>query len=184
MAFDFSDFELQCELIFEQFSQELARLRTGKATAQLLDSVRVEAYGSRLTLQEIASITVVDPTLLIVKPYDASQLEAIEKGIRIAELNLNPIVGQDDVKVPVPPLTEERRKEMIKVLQQKQEATKVMLRGARSEAKQAIDAQAGTAGVSEDDIHLDLQELDERFQAQVAQLEELVDEKEADLLEI
>ncbi len=162
----------------------LKKLRTGKAHSQLLDPVRVEAYGTTMGVQELASITVSGPDLLIVKPYDKSQVEAIEKAIQKAGLNLNPVIAGDEIKVPIPQLTEERRKDMVKTLMTQQEDAKVMLRNVRSDIKQEIEALEGSEGVSEDDLERLLEELDKRCQSVTEDIEKLVKNKETELLTI
>ena len=167
------------------FAQEgFATLRTGRASAQLLDAVSVEAYGTRMALHEVASISVPDTQLLIIKPWDKSLLSAIEKAVQVAQLNLNPIVDGDIVRIAVPPLTQERRQEMVKILRQKEEEAKVMFRSVRSDVRRDIEKQEGQAGVSEDDIKAEVEELDSTVKEYINKLEEISKKKEQDLLSI
>jgi len=182
--YNFSAFQTQVSKATQHFRAEMNKLRTGGASIQLLDPVRVEAYGTVMNLNEVASISVADPTLLIVKPYDKSQLENVAKGIQNAQLNLSPIVDGDQIKVPVPSLTTERRQEMVKVLHGKLEEARVILRSIRADAKGEIEAQENEAGVSEDNVKADLGQLEKEFQAAIEQLEKLVTDKEVQLLEI
>lgn len=161
-----------------------ATLRTGRASAQLLDSVVVEAYGSRMAVHEVASVSTPDTQLLVVKPWDKSLLGAIEKAIQVAGLNLNPIVDGDIIRIPVPALTKERRQEMVKTLHQKEEEAKVMLRSVRSDLHKDINRQAGQAGISEDDIKNEVTELDSVVKDYTAKLEEMTKQKEQELLSI
>ena len=161
-----------------------ASLRTGKASAQLLDGVFVEAYGSKMAIHEVASISTPDTQLLVIKPWDKSLLSAIEKAIQLEQLNLNPIVDGDIIRLPVPPLTQERRQEMVKSLHQKAEEVKVNLRNIRSDIRRDIDKQEGMANVSEDDIKAEVIELDETVKEYIAKLEEMVKQKEQELLNI
>ncbi len=163
---------------------EFATLRTGKASAQLLDSVTVEAYGSKMFLHEIASISTPDTQLLIIKPWDKSLLSNIEKAVQLAQLNLNPVVDGEIVRIAVPALTQERRQEMVKILQQKTEEAKVMLRNVRADLRRDIEKQKGEAGISEDDIKVEMEELDEVVREYVAQLEAMAKKKEIELLNI
>ncbi len=119
MSFDFTDYKQRAEKTLEFASAEFASLRTGRASVQALDPVTVEAYGTRMKLQEVANVTAPDPTLLVVKPWDKSLLSAVEKAISSAGLNLQPIVDSDLIRISVPPLTEDKRKEMVKLLHQK-----------------------------------------------------------------
>ncbi len=167
------------------FAQDgFATLRTGRASAQLLDGVFVEAYGSRMAIHEVASISTPDTQLLVIKPWDKSLLAAIEKGVQVAQLNLNPIVDGDIIRIAVPALTQERRQEMVKILHQKEEEAKVMLRSIRSDVRKDIEKQEGTAGVSEDDIKAEVEELDNTVKEYTIKLEEIAKKKEQDLLSI
>ncbi|MBD3279468.1 MAG: ribosome recycling factor [Candidatus Pacebacteria bacterium] len=184
MAYNFDQLKKQLKQTLAHLKKEIATLRTGQASIQLLDPVIVEAYGSKLKLNEVASITVADPTLLVVKPWDQNLLEAIEKAISSADLNLHPIVDKELVRVPVPALTEERRKEMVKILHQKLEDGRVLIRNIRTKSKQDIEAQEGAPGVSEDDIALALENLEDHIKSAIEKLEELGETKEQDLLKL
>lgn len=164
--------------------ESFATLRTGRASAQLLDGVFVEAYGTRMALHEVASISAPDTQLLVVKPWDKSLLGQIEKAIQIAELNLNPIIDGEIIRIVVPALTQERRQEMVKSLHQKEEEVKVMMRNIRSDVRRDIEKQEGMAGISEDDIKAEVAELDEVVKEYSAKLEEVVATKERELMSI
>ncbi|MCC6711496.1 MAG: ribosome recycling factor [Candidatus Pacebacteria bacterium] len=164
--------------------KEVATLRTGRASVQMLDDVRVEAYGSMMRLNEVASVSAPDPTLLVIAPWDKGVVAAIEKGVLAANLNLSPVVDGDKVKVPVPPLTQERRQEMVKILHQKVESGRVMIRSVRSDVKDMIEDQEGKAGVSEDDIKLGLKELDEVSKEYIEKIDQLAKDKEKELLSL
>lgn len=163
---------------------EIASLRTGRASVQMLDDVTIEAYGSRMKLNEVASLSAPDASLLVVSPWDKSLVAAIEKGIQAANLNLNPVVDGQAVKVPVPPLTQERRQEMVKVLHQRAETGRVLIRTARADAKEMIEDQKGEAGVSEDDVEAALKELDVTTKEYIEKIDVLVKEKETELLSL
>lgn len=184
MPYDFSSFEAQSNKTIEHIKQDVSTLRTGRATAQMLDSVSVEAYGSYMKLIEVASVQAPDPTMIIVTPWDKSLLEAVDRGIKAANLNLNPVIDGGIVRIAVPPLTEEKRLEMVKQLQRKIEDGKVMLRNVRSDSKNAIDDQQGQDGVSEDDIDRDLVELEKRHKHFLEILEMMSDAKEKELLKV
>jgi len=168
----------------EYAAASFASLRTGRASAQLLDGVMVEAYGSKMAIHEVASVSAPDTQLLVVKPWDKSLLGAIEKAIQLAQLNLNPIVDGDIIRLVVPPLTKERRQEMVKSLHQKEEEVKVNLRNIRSDLRRDIDKQEGMANISEDDIKAEVAELDETVKEYTADLEKMVKQKEQELLSI
>lgn len=182
--FNFNQFTQLANKTLENIKTEVASLRTGGATPQLLDSVKVEAYGGTMRVTEVAAITISDPTLLVVSPWDTSLLGAIEKGIQQANLNLNPVVDGKILRISVPPLTTETRQELIKTLHQKLEDGKVMIRTLRGETKKEIEAQKGGAGISEDNIEADLEKLENEVKKIVIQIDDLGKNKEAQLLKI
>jgi ribosome recycling factor len=184
MSFDFSQLQQRAEKTLEHIRQDIATLRTGRATSQMLDSVNVEAYGTMMKVHELANISTPDPTLLVVAPWDKSQLGAIEKGISIAGLNLHPVVDGDIIRIAVPPLTEERRKDMVKILHQKIQAGQVLLRAVRGDIKKDIDAMKDAAGVSEDDIKKDLQELEKKIKEFADLIDRMAADKEKELMTI
>ncbi|MEN8253537.1 MAG: ribosome-recycling factor [Patescibacteria group bacterium] len=184
MSYDLTKFREKSKKTLDYIQAKLGKLRTSKATVQLLDPVKVEAYGTNLAVQELATITVSDSTLLLVKPYDKSQLEAIEKAIQTAGLNLNPIVSQDHIKIAVPALTQERREEMVKILHSRLEEGRVLLRSIRTDSKKEIEAQKGESGIGEDDIKRDLVNLDDELKKLMNELEVLAKNKEKDLMTI
>lgn len=184
MAYDFLEFELKIDKAMQHVRQDIATLRTGKAAPQLLDSVVVEAYGTKLKVSETANVSAPDPTMLVVSPWDKSLLSAIEKSINIAGLNLNPVVDGDIIRIVIPPLTEERRKEMVKLLHQKIENGRVMIRTIRTDTKKEIEELKGEAGVSEDDIKADLELLEKKCKESMDQLDQLSQQKAADLMKV
>lgn len=182
MPYSFTQFSLNVTKSLDHVKSDIATLRTGRASAQLLDPVFVEAYGTRMRLVEVSSIQAPDPTLLVVTPWDKSLLEAIEKAIASADLNLNPAVDGSVVRVPVPMLTTEKRQEMVKLLHKKIETGRVLLRSVRSETKEDIEAQKNAGGVSEDDIERDLETLEREFKKATDQLDQISAAKEKELL--
>jgi ribosome recycling factor len=182
--FDFSPFQQKLDKILAHTQQELATLRTGKANVQMLDPVRVEAYGSLMAVNELANVGTPDANMIVIEPWDKSILENIEKAIQKASLNLNPIVDGELIRIVISPLTEERRKELVKQLHQKAESAKIMMRNARIDIKNEVDDQEGKSEVSEDDIHRDLEQLDKVMDQYTEKLKALVTQKETDLLSI
>lgn len=177
-------FQQKISKSYEHVLQDVRSLRTGRASVQLLDPVRVEAYGTQMSLVEVASVTAPDATLLVVSPWDKSLITSIEKAIASAGLNLNPVVDSQIIRIAVPALTQERRQEMVKLLHQKIESGRVTVRTIRTETKQEIEEQKGGAGVSEDDIKLELDELDKEVKLALTKLDELQAQKEKELLHV
>lgn len=184
MSFDFSEFHVKAEKTIQHVQDDIATLRTGRATVQLLDSVSVLAYGADMKITEVAQVSAPDPNMLVVKPWDQSLLSAVEKAIASAGLNLNPVVDSQIIRILVPALTEERRKEMVKLLYQKIEGGKVMVRAIRTDIKHVIEKQKGQADVSEDDIERDLEQLDDLVQEYISKLDSIVKQKETELLTV
>ncbi len=184
MPFNFSNFTEKMQKALDHVQRDISTLRTGKANVQMLDPVYVEAYGSKMKVAELATVQAPDPSMIVVSPWDKSVLANIERAIATADLNINPVVDGDIIRIKIAPLTEEKRKEMVKILHKKIESGKVMLRNLRTDAKKDIEAQKGTDGVSEDDIESDLKNLDELLKDYITKIEEISAVKEKDLLTI
>ncbi len=163
---------------------ELNSLRTGGASPQLLDSVKVEAYGAQMKITELAAINVPDPCSLVISPWDPSVIGPIEKAIQQAGINLNPIVDGKIIRITVPPLTEESRRSLVKTLHQKIEEGKIAIRNIRTDIKQEIEAQKGTPGISEDHIDQDLEKLENEIKKIIKQIEDSGALKEEKLLKV
>jgi len=184
MSFDFTGFHANARKALDHLSEEVSQLRTGRANAQLLDSVNVEAYGTRMKINEVAAVTVPDPNLIVIAPWDKGLLAAVEKAINTASLNLSPVVDGQIIRIVVPALTEERRKEMVKLLHQKLESGRVNLRSVRIDTKKEIDRLKGQPGVSEDTIEADLAQLDIFLKDYLLKVDELAERKEKELMMI
>lgn len=164
--------------------KDLATVRTGRAKPSLVESVRVDAYGSSMELRELANIATSDSTLIVVTPWDASLTDAVMKGIRDANLGLNPMLDGQAVKIPIPALTQERREELVRLVAQKVESGKVMVRQVRTEIKEEIEVLKGQSGVSEDDIRRWLEQMQRSVDDYTAKVEQSGRDKEKDLLTI
>lgn len=184
MSFSFSQFQDRLFKAHAHVMSEVAKLRTGRASVQLLDPVVVEAYGTKMGLNELAKISAPSHDLLTIVPWDKSQLSAIEKAITSSGLNLNPVVDGDAIRIAIPPLTQERRQEMVKLLHQRIEEGKAMLRSVRTETKKEVDAQSGAEGVSEDDIARDLQQMEDIFKQAMLKIDQVLTEKQAELMKV
>ena len=164
--------------------KELAKIRTGRANSAILDGVRVDYFGSPTPLKQLASISVPEARLIVVKPFDKSSIQDIERAIVEAQLGVNPANDGEIVRVPMPPLTEERRKDLTKVAKAKGEDCKVQIRKARHDAKDMIDALQKDKEISEDDADRAKKSIEEVVKAAGGRVDELVSKKEADILEI
>jgi len=160
---------------------EFSTIRSNKATTSLLDLVRVHAYGSEMPLNQVASVAAPEARLLTVTPWDKSLIQPIEKGIRESDLGLNPVTQGGVIRVPLPALTEERRKELVKVVHKLAEEGRVSIRHARHEAKEAVKK---TEHVSEDDQHHAEQQVQKLTDERIKHLDEVVAAKEKEIMEV
>ncbi len=168
----------------EALRRDFATVRTGKATPALLDTVRVEAYGTRMPLNQVATVHSPDASLLVVQPFDKSLLTMIEKGIQIADLGLNPSNDGNVIRVPIPPLTEERRKEYVKLLHKMAEEGRVSVRHARKTARDELQNLMKDHEIGEDDGHRQLDEVDKLTHDFTGQIDELLKKKEHEVMAI
>ena len=162
----------------------LGGLRTGRATPNAFARLMVEYYGSMTPIPQMASVSIPEARMAIIKPYDATQLAAIEKSIRDSDLGVNPTNDGALIRVMFPQLTEERRREMVKVAKSKGEDAKVSIRAVRRSAKDDLDKLVKDGETGEDDVHRAEGELDRTTAKYVTAIDELVKVKEAELLEV
>ncbi|MEJ2645188.1 MAG: ribosome recycling factor [Gammaproteobacteria bacterium] len=168
----------------ESLKQELTKLRTGRAHTSLLDHIHVDYYGSEVPLRQVANINVEDARTLVVAPWEKSMVGAIEKAIMTSELGLNPATAGTVIRVPLPPLTEERRRDMIRLVRHEAEGARVAIRNIRRDAINDFKELLKAKEISEDDerrAQEDIQRLTDQY---VAQVDKVLEGKEAELLEI
>lgn len=168
----------------ETLKADLAKVRTGRAHTGLLDHIHVDYYGSQVPLSQVANVTLVDPRTIGVQPWEKKMVPVIEKAIRDSNLGLNPATSGDLIRVPMPALTEERRRDLIKVVHKEAEAAKVAVRNVRRDANEHLKKLLKDKECSEDDerrAHEDLQKLTDRV---IAEVDRLLQQKEADLMAI
>lgn len=168
----------------ETLRQDLSKLRTGRAHTSLLDHIRVPYYGSEMPLGQVANISVQDARTLGVAPYDKNALSVIEKAIRDSDLGLNPVTAGSVIRVPLPPLTEERRRDLIKVVRHEAEAARVAIRNVRRDANHALKDLVKDRKVSEDEARRAEEEVQRLTDRHIADVDKILQAKEADLMEI
>lgn len=168
----------------EFFRKEIGTLRTGRANPGVLDNVSVEAYGIMNPLNAVANIALADSRCIVISPWDKTVLKAIEKAIVEAGLGFGVVNEGDKIRLTVPPLTEENRKELVKKLNEKMEHTRVILRGVRDNVKNLIEKAFEDKEMSEDDKFRAVKELDEFSAKKNDELKDLRDRKEKDVMEI
>ena len=164
--------------------EELGGLRTGRATPNAFARLVVDYYGAPTPIPQMASVNIPEARMAIIKPYDVSQLGSIEKAIRDSDLGVNPTNDGTIIRVVFPQLTEERRKELVKVARHKGEEAKVAIRSVRRHAKDTLDKLAKDGEVGEDDVHRAEAELEKLTGRYTAHVDEIVKSKEAELLEV
>ena len=166
----------------EALKRELAKLRTGRAHPAMLDSIRVDYYGQTTPLTQMATVGVPEPRLITVKPWDKSQVSAVEKAIRESDLGLNPQSDGDLIRVPIPALSEERRKELVKVAKKQGEECKVAIRKSRHEALDMLTEIKESGGASEDDVDRAKKKVEEFMTEAGHSIDLLVQQKEKEIL--
>jgi ribosome recycling factor len=176
--------EEKMERAIEFAKDEFAAIRTGRATPGMFGRIIIDYYGSPTPLTQMASIGIPEPRMVIIKPHDPSQLKAMEKAIRDSDLGVNPNNEGTQLRLIIPPMTEERRREMIKVARHKGEEAKVAVRNVRRKAKEELDRIVRDGESGEDDVRRAEKELEDLTHRFVAHVDEIVKHKEAELREI
>jgi ribosome recycling factor len=164
--------------------EEFGTIRTGRASAAVFAKIMVDYYGTPTPLPQLASIATPEPRMAIIKPYDPSQIAAMEKAIRNSDLGVNPNNEGTQLRIVLPQMTEERRRDMIKLARHKAEEARVAIRNVRRKAKEELDRLVKEGEVGEDDGRRAERELEEITHRQVAHIDEILKHKEAELLEI
>lgn len=169
--------------VLTELQNEMAHIRTGRASIGLLDSIRVESYGSPVPLNQVAQLHVPEPAMITVQPWDASTIGAIEKAIRSADLGLNPSNDGKIVRVPIPPLTQERRRDLAKKLSHIAEERRVGLRNVRRDANDQLKKMLKDKLISEDDERQALDAIQKLTDAQIGKIDQAAKAKEKEILE-
>ncbi|HZX65129.1 MAG TPA: ribosome recycling factor [Myxococcales bacterium] len=162
----------------------LAKVRTGRANPQLLDSVRVDYYGTPTPLNQVANVTVADPRLIVIKPWEKSMVGPIEKAINAAGLGINALPDAELVRLPIPALTEERRKEFVKIVKQRGEEHKIAIRNERRDAKEMIEEAIKGGEIAEDEGKKALERVQAEVDLGVKKVDEVIASKEKDLMQV
>ncbi len=178
------DAEAKMQKSIEAARHEFSTLRTGRANPALLDGINVESYGSSLPINQVAQVHATDARQIVISPYDRSMLGPIEKSIKISDLNINPVNDGVSIRLNLPPLTNDRRKEMVKVLQRKAEDGKVAIRNIRRDFNDQIKQLEKKSEVSKDDAKRSEDQLQKLTDRHIAQIDELQKNKEAELMEV
>ena len=176
--------EERMKKVLEATRRELSGIRGGKATPALLDTVRVDAYGQAMALNQVGSVTAPEPRLLVVQPWDKSLIKAISRALQASDLGLNPTDDGVVVRVPIPALSEDRRRDLVKVISKLAEEGRVHIRQVRHDVNKDIKHQQSEGKISEDDGHkltADIQKLTDRY---IALVDEVLKKKTAEVMEV
>jgi ribosome recycling factor len=177
------ELEKKMKVSTEHFRRELSKLRTGRANINIFEDIKITYYGTLTPINQVATLGVPDPTLIVIQPWDPSVLEALEKAVRGSEYGFNPINDGKVLKVPIPPLDEERRREIAKRIGKMMEEEKTALRNMRRETKEFIEELEKEKEIAEDDKFQGLEKLQSLLDDNVKKIEELAATKEKEILE-
>lgn len=180
----FEDLKDRMGKAIESLKREYSRLRTGRASISLLDGIRVSYYDTPTPLNQMASLAVPEPRLIVIQPWDKTAIEDIEKAILKSELGLTPINDGKVIRISIPPLTEERRKELVKVARKMSEENKVAIRNIRRDANEMLKDLKKEREITEDDLYRSQEEVQKATDQFISQVDELCAAKEKEILEI
>lgn len=179
-----SEMRAHMEEAVDAMRREFSSVRTGKASPALLDTVRVDAYGAKTPLNQVASVNTPEPRLIVVQPWDKSLMGAIEKAIQAADLGLNPSNDGNVIRVPIPALNEERRRDMVRLLHKLAEEGRISVRHARQEANKEVKRSEAEHDISEDEARRQLAEVQQVTDEYIGKIDELMKAKEMEIMEV
>jgi len=176
--------KVRMEKAVEDFRKDLASVRTGRANVSLLDHIRVDYHGTPMPINQLGTMTVPDPTMIVISPWDPSAVPLVDKAIRTSGLGLNPANDGKVVRVPIPALTEERRKDLVKHIHKVLENHRTAVRNIRRDIKEAVEKLEKEKKISEDDKKRSLDELEKLTHSETKKIEDLSAAKEKEVMEI
>ena len=176
--------EERMNLSLGSYSKELSTVRTGRANPKMLDGVRVEVYGQKMPISQLASVSIPEPQMINVQVWDKSNVAAVDLAIRTSDLNLNPLVDGQLLRIAIPKLTEERRKELIKVLKTIAEKAKVTIRNIRRDSLDELKKEQKNSNLSEDDLKKNSNEVQKITDFKIIDIDKKLSEKEVEILKV
>ena len=179
-----NDLKQRIEKTVDDLKRDLTKVRTGRASTALLDGIRVDYYGTPTPLSGVASLSAPEPRLITIKPWDKSVLKDVEKAIREANLGLNPMNDGEMIRLPFPPLTEERRRDIAKQVKGKGEEHKVAIRNVRREANELLKELLKEKSITEDDLKRATERVQKETDAGITRVDEVVAKKEKEVMEV
>jgi ribosome recycling factor len=178
------DLQANLDKGIDALKKDLGKVRTGRANVAILDGLRVDYYGTPTPLHQVASVNAPDPRLITIKPWEKSLIPEIEKLIRSSQLGLNPSSDGEIIRLPMPPLTEERRRDLVKMVKKTAEESKVALRNARRDANEMLKEFLKDKDITEDEEKAGLKKVQEATDAAVTKVDDLVAKKDKEIMEI
>jgi ribosome recycling factor len=176
--------EERMNLSLGSYSKELSTIRTGRANPKMLDSVRVEVYGQKMPISQLATVSIPEPQMINVQVWDKANVSAVDQAIRTSDLNLNPLVDGQLLRIAIPKLTEERRKELIKVLKTIAEKGKVAIRNIRRDSLEELKKEQKDNNLSEDDLKKNSNEVQKITDLKITEIDKKLSEKEVEILKV
>ena len=176
--------EERMNLSLGSYSKELSTVRTGRANPKMLDGVRVDVYGQKMPISQLATVSIPEPQMINVQVWDKANVGAVDQAIRTSDLNLNPLVDGQLLRIAIPKLTEERRKELIKVLKTIAEKAKIAIRNIRRDSLEELKKEQKDKNLSEDDLKKNSNEVQKITDLKIAEIDKKLSEKEVEILKV
>ena len=176
--------EERMNLSILSYVKELSTIRTGRANPKMLDSIKVDSYGQKMPISQVATISVPEPQMINVQVWDKGNVSAVDNAIRTSDLNLNPLVDGQLLRIAIPKLTEERRKELIKILKTIAEKAKVSIRNIRRDSLEELKKNQKDNSLSEDDLKKNFNEVQKITDIKIAEIDKKLNEKEVEILKV
>lgn len=178
------DLEASIERAFDALARDLQKVRTGRANVSILDGIRIDYYGTPTPLNQVASVTAPDPRLIVIKPWEKRLIPDLEKAVRDAGLGINPSSDSEVVRLPIPALTQDRRKELTKVVSRIGEDARVAVRNCRRDAREMLETAGKDGDVPEDDVESGLKRIQTVIDKAIAKINETVEKKQSEIMEV
>jgi ribosome recycling factor len=176
--------EERMNLSILSYAKELSTIRTGRANPKMLDSIKVDSYGQKMPISQVATISVPEPQMINVQVWDKGNVSAVDNAIRTSDLNLNPLVDGQLLRIAIPKLTEERRKELIKILKTIAEKAKVSIRNIRRDSLEELKKDQKDNSLSEDDLKKNSNEVQKITDIKITEIDKKLNEKEVEILKV
>jgi ribosome recycling factor len=180
----YHDAESRMNKTLEALLRELSGIRTGKATTNILDAIKIDYYGTPTPLKQVASVSAPDPKMLVVQPWEKNMIPEVVKAIQKADLGLNPISEGGLIRLPIPPLNEERRREMVKLVKKFGEEARVSVRNIRRDSIEALKKAEKDSKITEDELHLGQKHLQDSTDGHITKIDKMLEAKEVEVMAV